>query len=103
MSANYEQIARFLRAGLPPASGKYWEEWKRQCKTLGHEAIQSFLVALREGSLTEQEVALLALREFGYETWQEGRLPEISYCIRQPETKQELKITPRRCDIQESQ
>ena len=66
------RVWEFLSKDIPSGGSPRFNKWKEECKQLGDSAPLVFLQALREGTETQQNVAVVALRLFGYESKAEG-------------------------------
>lgn len=88
------RIWDFLSVDIPSSSSARFPQWKEQCKHLGASAPVVFLKALREGTETQQNVAVIALRFFGFESKAEGYGKERVYLVKQPGSSEWTPIIP---------
>lgn len=87
-------VQGFLLKPLPPDGTKQWREWEHRCKTLPQKAADLFVEALKRGTPSEQEVALIALRYHGFESWQAGDREDIRYIYRRQGDREWNVIRP---------
>lgn len=88
------RISKFLQSPVPPWPSKDIESWKALAKQLGSSSPHSFLNALRYETANGQYVALLTLRQIGYDATAEGYGKDLYYKVTSPEgLSQSIKPT----------
>lgn len=67
-----DDVRAFVADPLPPAGTAAMSAWLKKAAALGPEAEPVLLRVLEEGDAGEQDAALFALRQIGFEAWAEG-------------------------------
>ena len=84
MTADEKAVWNFLREPIWAVGTPQFEAWMVRCRGLGSVAPQVFLEALASGTEQQQFSALYALRQHGYEAWEDGYGSATTYRVRPP-------------------
>jgi hypothetical protein len=79
------KITRFLNTSVPPWPSKQISTWQHNAEKLGELYPSSFLEALHSSPPHAQYVALLVLRQIGWDVSAEGYGKDVRYTVRSPE------------------
>ena len=93
-SSARQDVWKFCAIPAAPGAGSHWDDWKRDCASLGAAAPTVLLEVLRDGDQTQQEGALLCLRVHGFEAYGVGLPTIVEYKVRGPGAKEFETIKP---------
>jgi hypothetical protein len=88
-----KQILAFLKKEVPGEAGKL-NAWRKEAAKLGPLAAPICLHILRHGAQPRHYSALLALRELGFDAYQQGHGSASTYHLKAPGSRVEQVVNP---------